>query len=75
MNITSEMVKELRAKTGAGMMDCKEALTAENGDFEKADPADPARPAGWPPLSPRTFSSPLPQTNQALHMTHAAMHA
>lgn len=36
MNITSEMVKELRAKTGAGMMDCKEALTAENGDFEKA---------------------------------------
>ena len=36
MNITSEMVKELRAKTGAGMMDCKEALTAANGDFEKA---------------------------------------
>jgi elongation factor Ts len=30
------MVKELRVKTGAGMMDCKEALTAENGDFEKA---------------------------------------
>jgi elongation factor Ts len=30
------MVKELREKTGAGMMDCKEALTAENGDFEKA---------------------------------------
>lgn len=36
MNITSEMVKELRVKTGAGMMDCKEALTAANGDFEKA---------------------------------------
>jgi elongation factor Ts len=30
------MVKELRAKTGAGMMDCKEALVATNGDFEKA---------------------------------------
>jgi len=30
------MVKDLRIKTGAGMMDCKEALTAENGDFEKA---------------------------------------
>jgi elongation factor Ts len=30
------MVKELRDKTGAGMMDCKEALTAGNGDFEKA---------------------------------------
>lgn len=36
MEITSAMVKELRVKTGAGMMDCKEALTAENGDFEKA---------------------------------------
>jgi elongation factor Ts len=30
------MVKELRVKTGAGMMDCKEALKAESGDFEKA---------------------------------------
>jgi elongation factor Ts len=30
------MVKELRTKTGAGMMDCKEALTATEGDFEKA---------------------------------------
>ncbi|MBN2438572.1 MAG: translation elongation factor Ts [Deltaproteobacteria bacterium] len=36
MDITSSMVKELRAKTGAGMMDCKDALKAENGDFEKA---------------------------------------
>jgi elongation factor Ts len=36
LNITSEMVKELRVKTGAGMMDCKEALTASDGDFEKA---------------------------------------
>jgi elongation factor Ts len=36
LDITSAMVKELRVKTGAGMMDCKEALTAENGDFEKA---------------------------------------
>jgi len=30
------MVKELRVKTGAGMMDCKEALTASDADFEKA---------------------------------------
>jgi elongation factor Ts len=30
------MVKELRTKTGAGMMDCKEALAASDGDFEKA---------------------------------------
>ena len=36
MKITSDMVKELRVKTGAGMMDCKEALAAADGDFEKA---------------------------------------
>ncbi|SEM60775.1 translation elongation factor Ts (EF-Ts) [Syntrophus gentianae] len=36
MAITSEMVKELRTKTGAGMMDCKEALNSSNGDFDKA---------------------------------------
>ena len=36
MNITSQMVKQLRDKTGAGMMDCKEALTAAEGDFDKA---------------------------------------
>jgi elongation factor Ts len=30
------MVKELRVKTGAGMMDCKEALAAAGGDFEQA---------------------------------------
>jgi len=36
LDITSAMVKELRTKTGAGMMDCKEALTSSNGDFEKA---------------------------------------
>ncbi len=36
MNITSAMVKQLRDKTGAGMMDCKEALTACTGDFDKS---------------------------------------
>jgi len=36
LSITSSMVKELRDKTGAGMMDCKEALTSGDGDFEKA---------------------------------------
>ena len=36
MSVTSSMVKELREKTGAGMMDCKEALTVSGGDFEKA---------------------------------------
>ncbi|HUE89587.1 MAG TPA: translation elongation factor Ts [Vicinamibacterales bacterium] len=34
--ITAEMVKQLRDKTGAGMMDCKAALTEANGDMEKA---------------------------------------
>ena len=34
--ITAEMVKELRERTGAGMMDCKKALTEVNGDMEKA---------------------------------------
>src|SRR5574344_349196 len=36
MNITAQMVKELRDKTGAGMMDCKKALTDSDGDMEKA---------------------------------------
>ncbi|KGO33422.1 MAG: translation elongation factor Ts [Desulfoprunum sp.] len=36
MNITSQMVKDLRDKTAAGMMDCKKALTETNGDMEKA---------------------------------------
>lgn len=35
-NITAQMVKELREKTGAGMMDCKKALTQTDGDMEKA---------------------------------------
>ncbi len=34
--IKAAMVKELREKSGAGMMDCKNALTESNGDFEKA---------------------------------------
>ena len=36
MAITAEMVKQLRDKTGAGMMDCKGALAEANGDMEKA---------------------------------------
>ena len=34
--ITAKMVKELRDKSGAGMMDCKKALAATDGDMEKA---------------------------------------
>jgi elongation factor Ts len=36
MAITAEMVKDLREKTGAGMMDCKKALSETEGDIEKA---------------------------------------
>ncbi len=36
MKITSQMVKELRDKTAAGMMDCKKALSETDGDIEKA---------------------------------------
>jgi len=36
VTITSQMVKELRDKTNAGMMDCKKALTETAGDMEKA---------------------------------------
>ncbi|MBA4602533.1 translation elongation factor Ts [Thermoactinomyces mirandus] len=36
MAISAKLVKELRDKTGAGMMDCKKALTETNGDMEKA---------------------------------------
>ena len=36
MNISAQMVKELRDKTSAGIMDCKEALRANKGNIEKA---------------------------------------
>ena len=35
--ITAEMVRDLRERTGAGMMDCKKALTETGGDFDKAE--------------------------------------
>lgn len=36
MQVTAEMVKELREKTNAGLMDCKKALAATGGDIQKA---------------------------------------
>ena len=36
MQITAALVKELRERTGAGMMECKKALTESNGDIEVA---------------------------------------
>ncbi|MEE8527939.1 MAG: translation elongation factor Ts [Gammaproteobacteria bacterium] len=44
MTVTAAMVKELRARTGAGMMDCKKALIEANGDIELA--VDQMRKAG-----------------------------
>lgn len=34
--VSADLVKDLRAKTGAGMMDCKKALSEANGDMDKA---------------------------------------
>ena len=36
MGIDANIVKQLRDKTGAGMMDCKNALTESNGDLDAA---------------------------------------
>src|SRR5262245_57196354 len=36
MQVTAQQVSELRARTGAGMMDCKKALAEEKGDIDKA---------------------------------------
>ena len=36
MSITAAQVKELREKSGAGMMDCKKALNETNGDMDSA---------------------------------------
>ena len=36
MTVTAQMVKELRQKTGVGMMDCKNALVEKDGDLEEA---------------------------------------
>ena len=43
-NITAQMVKELRERTGAGMMECKKALVEAGGDMNKA--IDTMRKAG-----------------------------
>lgn len=55
--ISAALVKELRDTTGAGMMDCKQALTENGGDMQasidwlrkKGLRRPPRRPAAWPP--------------------------
>ena len=54
--ITASMVKELRERTGAGMMECKKALTENNGDIEAA--ADWLRKTGLARLTRRLTASP-----------------
>jgi elongation factor Ts len=52
MEISAELVKKLREKTGVGLMDCKEALRSSNGDMEKA--VDYLREKGLAKLAKRS---------------------
>jgi elongation factor Ts len=52
MTITAEQVKQLRDRTGAGMMECKKALAETQGDLEKA--IDALRKAGNEKMAGRT---------------------
>jgi len=52
MEISADVVKKLREKTGVGLMDCKEALRAADGDMEKA--VDYLREKGLAKLAKRT---------------------
>ena len=52
MTITAEQVKQLRDRTGAGMMECKKALATTGGDLEKA--IDALRKAGNDKMAGRT---------------------
>jgi elongation factor Ts len=54
--ITASLVKELRDKTGAGMMDCKAALTETKGDVEQA--VDWLRKKGLSKAPTRQVASP-----------------
>jgi len=47
MAATAQQVKELRDRTGAGVMDCKEALAASQGDVPAA--VEYLRKKAWPP--------------------------
>lgn len=65
--ITSQLVKELRDKTGAGMMDCKKALAETGGDMEKA--IDTLRKKGLKDVSKR--SGKVASEGQILSYIHA----
>ena len=52
MAITAAMVKELRDKTGAGMMDCKKALTECEADVKRLSTGSARRVSPRPPSAP-----------------------
>ena len=66
MEITASMVKDLRELTGAGMMDCKKALTEADGDMEKA--VDILRTKGLADLAKKSGRA----TNEGLVATWVA---
>jgi len=59
VNVTAAMVKELREKTGAGMMDCKKALIEKNGDMDAAVDYLRDRKRAWQQLLKRPVALPL----------------
>ena len=80
MAITAKQVKELREMTGAGMMDCKKALTATDGDFDKAIEFNPGDDMAYHQrgycycllarvtTTPSYFNKALPDFNQSLQL-------
>ncbi len=57
MEITTEMIKQLREATGAGILDCRKALEDADGDMEKAMDYSARERPGWLP-SARTARPP-----------------
>ena len=56
MAIDASNVKKLREQTGAGVLDCKNALEKSDGDFEKA--TESLRKRAWPRRRKRTREAP-----------------
>ena len=64
--ITAAAVKELRDRSGAGMMDCKKALSEANGDMEAAVDWLRRRNPAAPPLKVWTaWPSPAPRASRS----------
>ena len=57
MNITADTVKQLRERTGAGMMECKKALVETKGDLDAAAAAAAVGPAPTQVTPPRRPTS------------------